>query len=692
MLMEKEGRMQARKKFDISKTTTGQLYKYYTASVILKALYKTYHTLDPKYWAVNCGLALAQPVSSITGSSTLAAATGYAALGVSFVISPFTTAASFASNILADQIIQVGWENLPEWCNDSKIVEECFALAYVAKTEAIAYQINKYEEKRNQEENEAAKKQADNSAEQQPAEQQKQPAESTVDKNRQSAQPEQPVQTAPVSTPPAPPAQQNVVNQNIDDFHGKGYRLYKHGHGKHGNGKTIGAHMNPQAAKAWIEQGGTIECKKGGDKHWFSKPQEVQQAQINQAALPLLQPSQAANVLPQPLQQSIPLSGQSDIARQMESLHSNGYRLYKHGHGKHGNGKTIGAHMSIQDAKSWIEQGGTIECKNGKSKHWFTKPQESQQTPAAPAVPTHQQQTVRAPIASHQSYAKPALTPSTQSDINQQIDSLHHNGYRLYKLGHGKHGNGKTVGGHLSPEEAKSWVQQGGTVECKNGKSKHWFTKPDENQSSQNSPSSEEAQQPRQLEKNGGIFSYLGYLLFGSSTQEEPTYTVPPVTPVELAIPNASENTAVSEEAAEANTQVDVDTDPASSIDPIHHVDRKNILIVRLTMLEEVVDHYALISKRVRYGMFAGELPSNLRDITSVMNRMKRRDCLLRDALQNIIVLSTDNHSILNAAKDCLCLIQGGIIQPDKKYPLRLASILDEAENMENVRPAYSVK
>ena len=51
--------MQARKKFDISKTTTGQLYNYYTTSVILKALYQTYHTLDPKYWAVHCGLALA---------------------------------------------------------------------------------------------------------------------------------------------------------------------------------------------------------------------------------------------------------------------------------------------------------------------------------------------------------------------------------------------------------------------------------------------------------------------------------------------------------------------------------------------------------------------------------------------------------------------------------------------------------
>ena len=74
------------------------------------------------------------------------------------------------------------------------------------------------------------------------------------------------------------------------------------------------------------------------------------------------------------------------------------------------------------------------------------------------------------------------------------------------------------------------------------------------------------------------------------------------------------------------------------------------------------------------------------------MRRMKSRDCLLRDALQNIIVLSADNHSILNAAKDCLCLIEGGIIQPDKKYPLRLAVILDEAENMENVRPAYSIK
>ena len=685
--------MQPRKKFDICKTTTGQLYKYYTASVILKALYKTYHTLDPKYWAVNCGLALAQPVSSITGSSTLATATGYAALGVSFIISPFTTAASFASNIIADQIIQVGWENLPEWCNDSKIVEECFALAYVAKTEAIAYQINKYEEKRNQEENDAAKKQADNSAEQQPAEQQKQPAESTVDKNRQSAQPEQPIQTAPASTPPAPPAQQNIVNQNIDDFHGKGYRLYKHGHGKHGNGKTIGAHMNPQAAKAWIEQGGTIECKKGGDKHWFSKPQEVQQAQTNQVALPPQQSPQAANVLPQPLPQSNPTSHQSDINQQMENLHSNGYRLYKHGHGKHGNGKTIGAHMSIQDAKSWIEQGGTIECKNEKSKHWFTKPQESQQMPAAPAVPTPQKQTVQSPIASHQPYAKPALTSSAQSDINQQIDALHNIGYRLYKHVHGKHGNGITVGGHLSPEEAKSWVQQGGTVECKNGKSKHWFTKPDENQSPQNLPSSEEAQQPRQSELNSGIFSYIEYLIFGSGAQDDPTYTEPSVIPEAPTVPDASENAAVPDVTDEEDNQVviDVDPDPASNIDPIHHVDRKNILIVRLTMLEEVVAHYALISRRVRHGFFAGELPSNLRDITSIMSRMKSRDCLLRDALQNIIVLSADNHSILKAAKDCLCLIEGGIIQPDKKYPLRLAEIIDD-ENLENVRPAYSIK
>jgi len=91
-----------------------------------------------------------------------------------------------------------------------------------------------------------------------------------------------------------------------------------------------------------------------------------------------------------------------------------------------------------------------------------------------------------------------------------------------------------------------------------------------------------------------------------------------------------------------------------------------------LANLEKVVDEYAATSKKVRFGLFIGQLPRNLREIYMELSNIKLQSYPIKQGLRNIIHIAENMgraHPILQAAQKCFSYIQ---MEPHKPSVKRI--------------------
>lgn len=92
-----------------------------------------------------------------------------------------------------------------------------------------------------------------------------------------------------------------------------------------------------------------------------------------------------------------------------------------------------------------------------------------------------------------------------------------------------------------------------------------------------------------------------------------------------------------------------------------HQIQQQEKLIQEpFAELKKMVQHYSLEVAKVRHGVFAGQLPRNLREITMELDKISSGECTMKQGLNNIISIAgkmDNNHPILKAANQCNDLI-----------------------------------
>lgn len=132
--------------FQFHNTYVGNVYTIFTTASALKSLCEIIGSVSASEWAIRCAATLAQPVARCTNHRGVETAIGYAATGVAFYVSPYPTLFTITSHFIADRVLDYGWKNTPEWCEDSLLAREIYAVSYVLKSEAIAIGAKKLED------------------------------------------------------------------------------------------------------------------------------------------------------------------------------------------------------------------------------------------------------------------------------------------------------------------------------------------------------------------------------------------------------------------------------------------------------------------------------------------------------------------------------------------------------------------